>query len=69
VAEEAKRPEIVIGFEKQLIEQKLEAELRQKELSVKSSAAVKILKLTITKFNGTPLDWVRFEGQLNSMRW
>ena len=69
MAEEAKRPEIVIGFEKQLIEQKLEAELRQKELSVKSSAAVKILKLTITKFNGTPLDWVRFEGQLNSMRW
>jgi hypothetical protein len=50
-----------------LIQQKLEAELKQKELSVKSSAAVKLPKLTITKFNGTPLDWVRFEGQFNAM--
>ena len=66
-AEEAKRQETVIGFEKQLIQQKLEAELKQKELSVKSSAAVKLPKLTITKFNGTPLDWVRFEGQFNAM--
>jgi hypothetical protein len=63
----AKRQETVTVFEKQLIEQKLEAELKQKELSVKSSAAVKLLKLTITKFNGTPLDWVRFEDQFNAM--
>jgi hypothetical protein len=34
---------------------------------VKSSAAVKLPKLTITKFNGTSLDWVRFEGQFNAM--
>ena len=36
VANEARWQETVIEFEKQLIEQKLEAELKQKELSVKS---------------------------------
>ncbi|CAB3980760.1 Hypothetical predicted protein [Paramuricea clavata] len=44
-AGEAKRPETVIEFEKQLVKQKLEAEFKQKELSVKSFAAVKYRNL------------------------
>ncbi len=36
VAKEARWQETVIEFERQLIEQKLEAKLKQKELSVKS---------------------------------
>ena len=66
-AEEAKRQANVMKFEKQLIAQKLEAGAKHKELSEKSSVSVKLPKLSITKFNGTPLDWVRFEGQFNAM--
>ena len=51
-------------FEKQLLEQKLEAALKEKELSEKTA---KLPKLNITRFNGKPHDWVRFSGQFNAM--
>ena len=52
---------------KQLLNQKFEAVLKQKELAEKSPLTVKLPKISITKFNGTPLDWVCFEGQFNAM--
>ena len=56
----------VMELEKQLLEQKMEAAIKQKELTKKSSV-VKLPKLTITSFNGTPIDWVRFESQFTAM--
>ena len=53
-------------LEKQLLDQKLEAAIKQNEISAKT-AAVKLPKLTITPFNGTAIDWVRFESQLSAM--
>ena len=65
-----------LAFEKELFEQKLKF---NQELEGKSSSntnqntshvesqeqgvVVKLPKLTITKFNGTNLDWTRFWGQ------
>ena len=40
--------------------------MKQKELVEKSPLTVKLPKISITKFNGTPLDWVRFEGKFNT---
>jgi hypothetical protein len=51
-------------FEKQLLEQKLEAAIKTKELS---ESTVRLPKLKITKFNGKPHDWVRFSGQFEAM--
>ena len=62
-----------LAFEKELIEKKLQytKELESGNLSDKagnqnskqSAATAKLPKLTITKFNGTNLDWNRFWGQ------
>ena len=54
-------------LEKQLLEKKLEAALKQKKLAEKSTPAVKLPKISITKFNSMPLDWVRFKGQFDAM--
>ena len=51
-------------FEKQLIDQKLEAAVKTKQLS---ESTVRLPKLNITKFNGKPHDWVRFSGQFEAM--
>ena len=66
-AEQSKNHEETMELEKQLLEQKLEAALKQKELAEKSTPAVKLPKISITKFNGTPLDWVCFKGQFDVM--
>ena len=66
-AEQAKNHEKSMELEKQLLEQKLEAALKQKEIAEKSPMTAKLPKISITKFNGTALDWVRFEGQFNAM--
>ncbi|CAB4010863.1 Pol poly [Paramuricea clavata] len=42
-------------FEKKLLEQKLEATLKEKKIADK------------TRFNGKPHDWVRFKGQFEAM--
>ena len=44
-----------LAYEKQLLDQKLEAALKQKELEEKRSV-VKLPKLSITPFNGTVID-------------
>ena len=44
-------------FDKQLLEQKLEAALKEREITEKPG---KLPKLNITKFNSKPHDWVRF---------
>ncbi|CAB3988632.1 Hypothetical predicted protein [Paramuricea clavata] len=44
-AEEAKQQETVIGFEKQFIQQKLEAELKQKELSLQPVTECDVRKI------------------------
>lgn len=51
-------------FEKQLLEQKLEAAAKTKRLA---EGTVRLPKLNITKFNGKPHDWVRFSGQFDAM--
>ena len=53
-------------LEKQLLDQKLEAAIKQNEISAKT-AAVKLPKLSITPFNGTAIDWLRFESQFSAM--
>ena len=53
-------------LERQLLDQKLEAIIKQNEISAKT-AVVKLPKLTITPFNGTAIDWVRFESQFSAM--
>ena len=65
--EDARHHENAMLLEKQILAQKLEAVLKQKEIADKSSPAAKLPKVSITKFNGTSLDWVRFEGQFNAM--
>ena len=55
-----------LAYDKQLLDQKLQAALKQKELEEKGSA-VKLPKLSITPFNGTVMDWVRFESQYSAM--
>ena len=62
-----------LAFEKELFEKKLQytKELKSANLSdqagsqngKQSAASAKLPKLTITKFNGTNLDWNRFWGQ------
>ena len=44
-------------YEKQLLEQKLEAALKERELTENPA---KMLKLNMTRFNDKPHDWVRF---------
>ena len=66
-AEQSKNHEETMELEKQLLEQKLEAALKQKELAEKSTPAVKLPKISITKFNYQPLDWVCFKGQFDAM--
>ncbi len=56
--------EQTMQFEKQLLEQKLEAALKEKQIAEKT---VRLPKLSITKFNGKPHDWVRFKGQFEAM--
>jgi hypothetical protein len=51
-------------FEKQLLEQKLEAALKEKKIAEKT---VRLPKLSLTRFNGKPHDWVRFKGQFVAM--
>lgn len=53
-------------MEKQLLEQKMEAAIKRKKLTKKSSL-VKLPKLTITSFNGTPIDWVRLECKFTAI--
>ena len=53
-----------LKFEKQLLEQKLEAALKERELTEKTA---KLPKLNITRFKGKPHDWVRFSDQFNAM--
>ena len=62
----AKNHDQAMKFEKQLLEQKLEAAIKNKELS-ESTVRLSIPKLNITKFNGKPHDWVRFSGQFEAM--
>ena len=72
-AEIAKTREEQLKFEKELFEQKLhykELEAKQSASKVKSQrneqcAVAKLSKLTITKFDGTILDWSRFWGQFS----
>jgi hypothetical protein len=50
-----------------MLEEKLQAELRMTEKKlemekVARSTLAKLLKLKITQFNGTTVDWVRFEN-------
>ena len=52
-------------LEKQLLDQKLEAVIKQNKISAKT-AAVKLPKLTITPFNGTAINWVRFKSQFSA---
>ena len=56
--------EQTMQFEKQLLEQKLEAALKEKKIAEKT---VRLPKLSITRFNGKPHDWVRFKGQFEAM--
>ena len=65
--EQAKHHQDAMELEKQLLDQKLEAIIKQNETALKPSSAARLPKLSITKFAGTPLDWVRFEGQFNAM--
>jgi hypothetical protein len=60
----AKNHDQAMKFEKQLLEQKLEAAIKTKELS---ESTVRLPKLNITKFYGKPHDWVRFSGQFEAM--
>ena len=55
-----------LEHEKQLLNQKLQAALKQKELEEKTST-VKLPKLSITLFSGTVSDRVRFEYQFSAM--
>lgn len=55
-----------LEHEKQLLNQKLQAALKQKELEEKTST-VKLPKLSITLFSGTVIDRVRFEYQFSAM--
>ena len=55
-----------LEHEKQLLNQKLRAALKQKELEEKKST-VKLPKLSITPFSGTVIDWVRFDNQFSAM--
>ena len=55
-----------LEHEKQLLNQKLQAALKQKELEEKTST-VKLPKLSITLFSGTAIDRVRFEYQFSAM--
>ena len=66
-----------LAFEKELFEKKLEyakglGSVHSQDqdtihtgiqISKQSSASAKLSKLTITKFNGTSIDWMRFWGQ------
>lgn len=55
-----------LEHEKQLLNQKLQAALKQKELE-ENRSTVKLRKLSITPFSGTVIDWVRFESQFSAM--
>ncbi|KAL9961157.1 hypothetical protein ACROYT_G030050 [Oculina patagonica] len=55
-----------LEHEKQILNEKLQAALKQKEL-VENKSAVKFPKLSITPFSGTVIDWVRFESQFSAM--
>ena len=55
-----------LEHEKQILNQKLQAALKQKELE-ENRSAVKLPKLSITPFSGTVIDWVRFESQFSAM--
>lgn len=55
-----------LEHEKQLLNQKLQAALKQKELEEKKST-VKLPTLSITPFSRTAIDWVRFENQFSDM--
>ena len=56
--------EQTMQFEKQLLEQKLEAAMKEKKIAEKT---VRLPKLSITRFNGKPHDWVHFKGQFEVM--
>ena len=56
--------EQTMQFEKQLLEQKLETALKEKKITEKT---VRLPKLSLTRFNGKPHDWVRFKGQFEAM--
>ena len=60
----AKNHDQAMIFEKQLLDQKLEAAYKTKQLA---EGTVRLPKLNITKFNGKPHDWVRFSGQFEAM--
>ena len=51
-------------YDKQLLEQKLEATLKERELTENPA---KLPKLNRTRFNDKPHDWVRFKGQFSTM--
>ena len=55
-----------LEHEKQLLNQKLQAALKQKELE-ENKSSVKLPKLSITPFSGTVINWVRFENQFSAM--
>jgi len=55
-----------LEHEKQILNERLQAALKQKELEEKRSA-VKLPKLSITPFSGTVINWVHFESQFSAM--
>ena len=68
--ERARKDQLV--FEKELLEKKLQytkelesahSSAENQDGSKQNSAPAKLPKLTITKFNGTNIDWTRFGGQ------
>ena len=57
-----------LEHEKQILNQKLQAALKQKKQKLEENrSAVKLPKLSITPFSGTVIDWVRFESQFSAM--
>jgi len=55
-----------LEHEKQILNERLQAALKQKELEEKRSA-VKLPKLSITPFSGTVINWEHFESQFSAM--
>ena len=55
-----------LEHEKQLLDQKFQASLKQEELEEKKST-VKLPKLSITPLSGSVIDWVRFVNQFSAM--
>ena len=66
-AEEVRDREIIRQQEREILEEKLQAELKlaEKKLEMEKAARAtqaKLPKLKISPFNGTVADWVRFEN-------